>query len=80
MKINVQKVTETDNSYKTGYALMICQIFHKKIIQKVLMKIEEKVYIFLNSANFAPHALLILAPSSGDALNLKSLLKVSKVS
>ena len=36
--------------------------------------------IFLNSANFAPHALLTLAPPSGYALNLKALIKVSKVS
>ena len=34
---------------------------------------------FLNSANFAPHALLMLAPHSGYALNLKPLIKVSKV-
>ena len=37
------------------------------------MKIEEMADIFLNSAN----ALLILAPPSGYALNLKALLKVS---
>ena len=59
---------------------MICQIFHKKKIQKVLMKIEEMADVFLNLANFAPHALLTLAPPSGYALNLKALIKVSKVS
>ena len=46
--------------------------------QKVLMKIEEMADIFLNSANFAPHALLTLAPPSGYALNLKALIKVSE--
>ena len=44
------------------------------------MKIEEMADIFLNSANFASHAFLTLAPSSGYALNLKALIKVSKVS
>jgi hypothetical protein len=58
----------------------ICQIFHPKKIQKVLMKIEEMADVFLNSANFAPHAILTLAPPSGYALNLKALIKVSKVS
>ena len=58
----------------------ICQIFHQKKIQKVLMKIEEMADVFLNSANFAPHALLTLAPPSDYALNLKALIKVSKVS
>ena len=58
----------------------ICEIFHQKKIQKVLMKIEEMADIFLNSANFVPHALLTLAPLSGYALNLKALIKVSKVS
>jgi hypothetical protein len=58
----------------------ICQIFHQKKIQKVLMKIEEMGDGFLNSANFAPHAFMTLAPPSGNALNLKALIKVSKVS
>ena len=58
----------------------ICQIFHQKKIQKVLMKIEEMADVFLNSANFAPHAFLTLAPPSSNCLNLKSLIKVSKVS
>ena len=52
------------------------------------MKIEEMADVFLNSANFASHALfnfvshalLNLAPPSGYALNLKALIKVSKVS
>ena len=35
------------------------------------MKIEEMADIFLNSANFASHALLNLAPPSSYALNLK---------
>ena len=35
--------------------------------QKVLMKIEEMADVFLNSANFAPHALLTLVPPSGYA-------------
>ena len=37
--------------------------------------------VFLNSANFVPHELLNLyiAPPSGYALNLKVLIKVSKV-
>ena len=58
----------------------ICEIFHQKKIQKVLMKIEEMADVFLNSANFASHAFLTLAPPSGYALNLKALIKVSKVS
>ena len=41
---------------------------------------EEMADIFQNSANFAPHAFLTLAPPSGYALNLKVLIKVSKVS
>ena len=43
------------------------------------MKIEEMADVFLNSANFASHAFLTVAPPSGYALNLKSLIKVSKV-
>ena len=49
-------------------------------IEICLMKIEEMEDVFLNSANFASHALLTLAPPSGYALNLKALIKVSKVS
>jgi hypothetical protein len=48
--------------------------------QKVLMKIEEMVDVFLNWANFAPYAFLNLAPPSDYALILKALMKVSKVS
>jgi hypothetical protein len=44
------------------------------------MNIEEMADVFLNSANFAPHAFLSLAPPSSYALNLKALIKVSKVS
>ena len=44
------------------------------------MKIEEMADVFLNSANFVPHVFLTLAPPSGYALNLKALIKVSKVS
>jgi hypothetical protein len=44
-----------------------------KKIKKVLMKIEEMADVFLNSANFAPHPLLTLAPPSSYALNLKAL-------
>jgi hypothetical protein len=58
----------------------ICQIFQQKKNQKVLMKIEEIADVFINSANFAPHAFLTLAPPSGFSLNLKALIKVSKVS
>ena len=42
------------------------------------MKIKEMADVFLNSANFASHAFLTLAPPSGYALNLKVLIKVSK--
>ena len=56
-----------------------CEIFHQKN-QKVLIKIEEMADVFLNLANFAPHALLTLEPPSGYALNPKELIKVSKVS
>ena len=48
--------------------------------QKVLMKIEEMADVFLNSANFASHAFLTSAPPSDYVLNLKILIKVSKVS
>jgi hypothetical protein len=44
------------------------------------MNIEEMADVFLNSANFESQAFLTLAPSSGYALNLKALIKVSKVS
>jgi hypothetical protein len=44
------------------------------------MKIEEMADVFLNSANFAPHAFFTLAKPSDYALNLKALIKVSKVS
>ena len=44
------------------------------------MKIEEMADVFLNSANFAPRAILTLVPPNGYALNLKALIKVSKVS
>ena len=63
-----------------GKKKMICEIFHQEKIQKVLMKIEEMAEVFLNLANFASHALLTLAPPSGYTLNLKALIKVSKVS
>ena len=43
------------------------------------MKIEEMADVFLNSANFASHALLTLAPPSSYALNIKALIKVSKL-
>ena len=44
------------------------------------MKIEEMADVFLNSANFASHAFLTLAPPSGYALSLKALIMMSKVS
>ena len=44
------------------------------------MKIEEMAEVFLNLSNFAKHTILTLAPPSGYALNLKALIKVSKVS
>ena len=43
------------------------------------MRIEEMADVFLNSANFAKHTLLNLAPPSHYALNLKALIKLSKV-
>ena len=58
----------------------ICQIFHYKKIQKVLLKVEEMIGVLLNSANFAPHAFLTLVPPSRYALTLKALIKVSKIS
>ena len=42
--------------------------------------IEEMEDVFLNSANFAKHTFSTLASPSGYALNLKALIKVSKVS
>ena len=56
------------------------KICSPKKIQKVLMKIDKIAEVFLNSANFAQHSLLTLAPPSGYTLNLKALIKVSKVS
>ena len=50
-----------------------------KHFQKVLMKIDEMADVFLNSTNFAQHAFLTLAPTSGYILNLKALIKVSKI-
>ena len=44
------------------------------------MKIEEMADVFLNLANVAPHAFLTLATPNRYALNLKELIKVSKVS
>ena len=44
------------------------------------MKIEEMAEVFLNMVNFVSHAILTLAPPRGYALNLKALIKVSKVS
>jgi hypothetical protein len=44
------------------------------------MKIEEMEDVFLNSANFAPHAFLTLVEPRGYGLNLKALIKESKVS
>ena len=41
---------------------------------------DKRLTIFLNSANFAPNALLTLVPPSGYDLNLKAFIKVSKVS
>ena len=54
----------------------ICQVFQQKKIQKVLLKIEEMVEVFLNLANFAKHTFSTLAPPSGYALNLKALIRV----
>ena len=42
------------------------------------MKIEEMANVFLNSANFAPHSFLTLAPPSSYALNLKALIKLAE--
>ena len=43
------------------------------------MKIEEMDDVFLNSDNFVSHALLTLAPPRGYALNIKAVIKLSKV-
>ena len=48
--------------------------------ESCLIKIEEMADVFLNLANFAKHTFSTLAPPSGYALNLKALIKVSKVS
>ena len=39
----------------------ICQIFHKKKIQKVLIKMTD---VFLNWVNFAKHTFSTLAPTN----------------
>ena len=57
---------------------LTCQVFHRKRIQKVLIKIEEMVEVFLNSANFAKHTFSTLASPSGYALNLKALIKLTE--
>jgi hypothetical protein len=64
-KVCSQKLTKKRKKKK------ICQIFHQKKIQKVVMKIEEMADVFLNLANFVSHTILTLAPPSGYALNLK---------
>ena len=43
-----------------------------------MMEVEEMADVFLNSANYAPHALLTLGTPSGYALNPKAMIKVSK--
>ena len=48
--------------------------------RKVLRKIEEMASVFLNWANFTKHKFSTLEPPSDYALNLKALIKVSKVS
>ena len=58
----------------------ICQIFHPKKVQKALIKIEEMADVFLNLANLEKYTFLTSAPPSSYALNLKALIKVSKVS
>ena len=59
----------------------IYQNFHqKKKKSECLNENKEMADVFLNLANFPKHALLTLAPPSGYALNLKALIKVSKVS
>jgi hypothetical protein len=52
------------------------------MVKKYLINIWQKFNVGTDTitANFAPHALLTLAPPSGYALNLKALIKVSKVS
>ena len=50
----------------------ICQIFHQKNFQKVLMKINEKADIFSNSVNFAQNALYRFT----DVLNLSLLYSI----
>ena len=44
------------------------------------MNIDEMMDIFLDSVNFTSHAFLTLVPPSDYALNLKALIKVSKLS
>ena len=56
------------------------QIFHQQKFQQVLMKIDKMADFFLNSANFAQHALLTLVPPSGYTFQPKALIKVTKVS
>ena len=59
----------------------IYQNFHqKKKKSECLNENKEMADVFLNLANFPKHALLTLAPPNGYALNLKALIKVSKVS
>ena len=73
-KVRYQKLT-----IRRKRNLFVSDLLPKKF-QKVLMKIEEIANVFLNSANFALHVLFTLAPPSGYALNLKTLIKLSKVS
>ena len=55
------------------------RIFQRQldVTKKKIQKVEEMADVFLN---FGPHAFLTLVPPSGYALNLKALIKVSKVS
>ena len=65
---------------RVGTFLVFSRKFPKKCASGYVPPIEEMADVFLNSANFASHAFLTLAPPSGYALNLKALIKVSKVS
>ena len=54
--------------------------FTKKKFRKFWWKLKKWPTFFLNLANFVKHTFLTLAPPSHYALNLKALIKVSKVS
>ena len=76
--LHLSQKSMLSNALSLSKKNLICQIFHQKKFQKVLIKIEEMADVFLNLSNLAKYTFLTLAPPSGYVLNLKALIKLSK--